>query len=870
MSKESEALKRLCTDENRIKDTYYGSIYRASFTLLGEKADWDIFHIGIPFDPQKEAELLRRFGLERDELPGFYGNFEKAVVRHIKITKSLNTLSIPAIQKSLVEYKSVQYFPRKNKEGRQVGQDFYFISKPMESFVGTDIIKANGAYLLDINNLLIRLLQTAKSCNENGFSLGAIDLDSCFYASDDSGKKFLKLAYGYYSESDNVHPEAYTEDVRHFIDEELLDGAKQSLDSDVRMICAYIWTMLDGRHYTEANQNAWMAKKFYADAPEKFPTDLMPRYAPPEIAALLVQGMAQGSEAMRVLQTDIRKHNKRISAGELENPYITFEAPSYLSKPLPELRVDEVGTESEPEAEEEKAGTEESGRAQKKKVKWGGLVVAALAILFLAGGGLYMLLGADGISAILHPKHYTMSSRQNIYVADGNIVTDKLTVYESLMLDADGNIVLAASPEEILYPKEYVSEYIFVDNVQLSIVEKKFSRAGILKQEDQIFRDEVVDLRKVDGLIYDYSATADNRIAKSVVDRYHVEENSIILMRDDYDNEQSYAIVMLIDMTNAPTEPEWTLEEQPDSTEIVLGESTEAEDQTEVPGIYEESYPVREIEGFTNDNLYKMRGEWKYTVQVEATPANAINGRVTLTSSNSDFMYFIVKSEDGKESKAKSIRLRANAQTPETITVIGTVEGKFTIQIVSDDGAVAKRAQMTFARPNDYPEIKEPVRPTPTPIPTPQPDPTPTPEITPVPTPEPTPVPTQDTSQYYAGGGSGGGYTGGPTTVTITPPPVVQPTPMPAATPAPIYTPEPVMPLTCYVSTIDLPVGGTYRLGDYLDGIEYGYVMAIPSPSGIVSIDQSAGFLITGLTPGQCVITISKDAESVYVTVNVS
>ena len=78
MANLNNALKKLCSDANVIKETYYGSSHRASFTLNGEKSEWDIFHIGIPFSPQKEAELMRRFGLERDDLASFYGNFEKA------------------------------------------------------------------------------------------------------------------------------------------------------------------------------------------------------------------------------------------------------------------------------------------------------------------------------------------------------------------------------------------------------------------------------------------------------------------------------------------------------------------------------------------------------------------------------------------------------------------------------------------------------------------------------------------------------------------------------------------------------------------------------------------------------------------------
>lgn len=866
MARHSNPFIQLCKETNRIKETYYGTVYRATFTLNGEKADWDIFYIGIPFDPQKEAELLRRFGMEREELPAFYGSFEKAVVRHINTAKALKDLGIPAIQKSMVEYRSVQYFPRMNKEGKQVGQDFYFITYPMESFVGTDIVKPEGACLLDINNLMIRLLQTAKSCNENGFSLGAVDMDSCFYASEEGGRKLLKLAYGFYSESDEIHPEDYTDDVRPYIDEEIADGGQQSLDSDVRMICAQIWTMMDGKHYTDPAKNAWMARKFYADQPESFPTDLKPRYAPPEIAALLIQGMTKGAEAMRLLQTEIRQFNKRINGGEFENLFIPFAEPVYLTKPLPELREDAPEKSTKETAVEERNRSEDCKKG-KRRIRWGGLAVGLLSVLLLLLGASYYLLGADRAAAILRPRKYNRSSAQNIYVTDGRAVSNKLAVYDSLMLDEAGNIVSVSAPEEVLFPAEFVSEYIFVDDVKLSIVDKRFSRNSTLSLEEPVFRDNVIDLRRVPGLLYDHNTAADNRITKSVIDKYRVDETSIVLIRDDAEKESSFAIAMLVDVVDSPVETERAAndsgsEDWGDTAGRAYAENT-ASGEFAIP--MEESCPVREIKNYKTDNLYKLRGEWRYEVEIAIEPVNATNGRITLSSDDPEYMYFMVKQEDGKESKTRAVKLRANGKEPVKVTVICTIEGKFPIRISSDDGALNKRVQIAFERPDTYPEIQEPVRPTSTPAPVSTPSPAPAPISTPTPTPEPTPW------QYpsgYDGGDQSWEYISEPIATPFMPAPTPQ---QPVYTPEPthVYTPEPELPLTCRVSHIDLAVGQSYRLGDYLDGIEYGYVMAIPSPGGIISINQTEGFLLTALAAGDCVITISKDNESVAVSVTV-
>ena len=219
MSSASEnTLKLLCSETNKIRDTYYGSVYRASFSINGEKGDWDILQISIPLSPLKEAELMRRFGIDREDLPAFYAGFEKAVVRHSDLIKNLNATGQDSIRRSIVEYKTIKYYPRMSRDGKQIGQDFYFVTVPMDSFVGTDIFREQGAYLSDINNLAIRLLQSAKVFNENGFTLGAVDLDSCYYA-DADGKKFLKLGYSFYGTGPDTAPDTYTQDVSPFISE---------------------------------------------------------------------------------------------------------------------------------------------------------------------------------------------------------------------------------------------------------------------------------------------------------------------------------------------------------------------------------------------------------------------------------------------------------------------------------------------------------------------------------------------------------------------------------------------------------------------------------------------------------------------------
>ena len=142
-------MKYLCTEESRIKRLYYGDIYRSTFSVSGTKQAWDILNIRIPFDPDKEAYFMRRFNLDRSELPSFYKSFERAIINHHKVMAALNAAESENVAKSVVQYKSVNTFPIVTNKGRTIGTDYYFIMEPMESFVGSDQMKPSEIRLFE-------------------------------------------------------------------------------------------------------------------------------------------------------------------------------------------------------------------------------------------------------------------------------------------------------------------------------------------------------------------------------------------------------------------------------------------------------------------------------------------------------------------------------------------------------------------------------------------------------------------------------------------------------------------------------------------------------------------------------------------------
>ena len=439
-----------------------------------------------------------------------------------------------------------------------------------------------------------------------------------------------------------------------------------------------------------------------------------------------------------------------------------------------------------------------------------------------------------------------MSSLSNIYVTGGRVVNDKLEAYPDYVLDDEGNIIGAGDPQSIIFPKAYVSDYVYIDDVRLAIVEKQYSGIWNGSEADRELREDIIDLRMVGDLFYSYDAEAFNSIPESVMREYGILGDSIILLRDNPQEPDSFAVVMLVDLSG-----------------VLAGEQFSPAELTQGPewDLQEHGYPVQEIQLLSDTLLYKAQGEWRNRIEVSISPENTVNSRITLTSKDPEHMYFIVTDDEGRESKTKSIRLSRKGEENISFFAVGNMEGKYLIHIESEDGNLNKQVQMTLAPPDNYMPESPPPRPTPAPITTPVPEVTPEADV--IHTQDPTPW--QDYSNYGNTAPDNSGWESSAPITAVAPVENV-----PESDPVPVYTPEPVLPLSCSIAQVELAVGESFRLGDCLDGIEGGYLTASSSPGGIVSIDQSNGFLLTGLSSGSCNVIVSKGTESISVSVYVS
>ena len=163
MAESKFELQVFCTEHNLIRSTYFSDTYRASFELDGVTKSWDITHISLPFNEEKERLLQARFGIPSGELFDFYKRFAKCVQNSMAVVKYINDIPLEeevqnqdgtgkrdparAVKSSAALYK----YKRIIKKADRHGSDVYLVTEPLDPFVGSEFCTGTA---ISLNNLL--------------------------------------------------------------------------------------------------------------------------------------------------------------------------------------------------------------------------------------------------------------------------------------------------------------------------------------------------------------------------------------------------------------------------------------------------------------------------------------------------------------------------------------------------------------------------------------------------------------------------------------------------------------------------------------------------------------------------------------------
>ncbi len=324
-----------CTKDTWIRSTYYSDVYRAEFTLGGLRQQWDVEHIGIPFSPEKEICLKTRFGIPDDQLETYYAGLSRNIRNHADMLRTLKEAGDPGLDRSTRYPEKSSLFRRENG-----GSDVYLISAPAEVLTSSAVIRDNASTLHNILNLGIRLLQILKRYNDRGFCVGTLDLDS-FTADVTGGRLIIQDCFFYFAAGSGRNSPVLTPDAGVFLPAAVMDGTKPlSPDTDLYALCSLLWSMLDGRHYTESPD---LSRR--------------PKYAPPDLADALSAALRGGTAERQKLNRSLREALKTA-----RNGIIRFEEPAWTAEQknaLEEFRRYQTKVSEEEDEEEEEDDDDE-------------------------------------------------------------------------------------------------------------------------------------------------------------------------------------------------------------------------------------------------------------------------------------------------------------------------------------------------------------------------------------------------------------------------------------------------------------------------------------------------------------------------------
>ena len=355
---------KLCESGAVVRENYYSITYRANFILgEGEPQNWDIQHIRVPFPEIKEERLKARFNITDKDLGDFYSRFFQELKSHLRVCRELENLHDEKRIDSSTAYYKMGSSIQDPTDGHL---DVYLVYSPMDTLVNSSYLTDSSARLSGILSLGKRLLQIVKNYNGAGYSVGALDLDSIFLDTV-NGKAFVKNSFFFAAEahsdkSDQKEKAPLTPDLRlHMKQAETGGQDTVSFDNDVYAVCSVLWTLLSGKHYTEAPS-----------------LTVKPRYAGEELTACLENAIREGAGALRSLANQLRKELSLIESGEREDIEITFDTPPYAAA---YAHIDDKYRADRREEEKSKNGGDGN------KWKKAGIVIAAVCV---AAGSLYL------------------------------------------------------------------------------------------------------------------------------------------------------------------------------------------------------------------------------------------------------------------------------------------------------------------------------------------------------------------------------------------------------------------------------------------------------------------------------------------------
>lgn len=280
------SLHEVCKSGKPYSETSMYSLYRTTVNGVNRS----VFCYQIPFPPEREADLMVRYGLSADQRRKFYEDFLKALQHEIEVTDFLSRNGVPSLLVFL------------NMETMQENETTYLYleTEYVEPLLQTELkTEISPITLIDITSRIAMIL---RDINAKGVVHRGVDLREVFVNQE---KKYLLSGFLYsFCESVNVSPfGSYLPNHPENISEKFLQGQVGSIGLDIQSLAKMIWNIFSGNAY---------------DYPLKLNRKVFPEYADEDIVAALSVGLTGNDSNCNLFRRKLVDCRKALIKAESE------------------------------------------------------------------------------------------------------------------------------------------------------------------------------------------------------------------------------------------------------------------------------------------------------------------------------------------------------------------------------------------------------------------------------------------------------------------------------------------------------------------------------------------------------------------------
>ncbi len=244
-TKSKTGIAKICDAKYLKWSTDIYDVYRARFSVSGNKQLWNAIHISIPHDDDRKNTLYNRGLIKKKDISAYNNKLLAQVTRGLNICGEIhNADNAKGTEHFLLPVK----IEREDKEDS--GVDYYIIANGNECLLKSDILSKNAS-VYTLVSVALRLFQIARTMADMGYHVGAFDLNDVFVQSnEDSDKKILQLGIMplacHHGESIEPLPNQLS-----YIHPSLSKGGIPDIYTDIYSVFAILWVLLSNRPYGE-------------------------------------------------------------------------------------------------------------------------------------------------------------------------------------------------------------------------------------------------------------------------------------------------------------------------------------------------------------------------------------------------------------------------------------------------------------------------------------------------------------------------------------------------------------------------------------------------------------------------------------------